>query len=218
MRKLIYFTAFLLIGLVYVSLNSPKHIPKKSTNLLSKPELLREGDILFQSSEYGQGKAIMLATHSNLTHCRILIKENGRWCVLEAIGPVKITPLETWTMYTDDETFKTFRLKNSDSLLTQNKITQIKSIGKSYLGKDYDIYFEWTDEKMYCSELVWKVYKKALNIEVGKLQKLKEFDFSSPDVKAIMKDRQKLYSLMEEPMISPQAIADCELLTEIKLK
>lgn len=216
MRKLIYLTAILLIGLAYVSMDSPKHFIKKSTILSSKPELLREGDILFQSSEYGQGKAIMLATHSKLTHCGILIKENGKWCVLEAIGPVKITPLETWTMYTDDETYKTFRLKNSDSLLTQNKIAQIKSIGKSYLGKDYDIYFEWSDEKMYCSELVWKVYKKALNIEVGKLQKLKEFDFSSEEVKTIMKDRKKLNSLMEETVISPQAISECELLTEIR--
>ena len=40
----------------------------------------------------------------------------------------------------------------------------MKTIGRKYLGRDYDLRFEWSDDKIYCSELVWKIYKEAFNI------------------------------------------------------
>ena len=52
----------------------------------------------------------------------------------------------------------------------------MKSIGKKYNGKNYDIYFEWSDDRIYCSELVWKMYKEATGIEIGEIQKLSDFD------------------------------------------
>ena len=33
-------------------------------------------------------------------------------------------------------------------------------------NKDYDLYFEWSDDKIYCSELVWKIYKNGADIEL----------------------------------------------------
>lgn len=46
----------------------------------------------------------------------------------------------------------------------------MKQIGEKFKGKPYDIYFEWSDDKIYCSELVWKIYKHALDIEIGQLE------------------------------------------------
>jgi len=64
----------------------------------------------------------------------------------------------------------------------------MKDLGEKFKGKNYDIYFEWTDDKIYCSELVWKIYKEALDIEIGELQELREFDLSNDIVKNKMKE------------------------------
>jgi uncharacterized protein YycO len=52
----------------------------------------------------------------------------------------------------------------------------MKEVGTSMIGKDYDFAFGWSDDKIYCSELIWKIYKQATGIEIGKLEKLGNFD------------------------------------------
>ena len=37
--------------------------------------------------------------------------------------------------------------------------------------------------------MIWKIYQRGANIEVGKLEKLKDFDLSSPEVKTKLKER-----------------------------
>ncbi len=45
-----------------------------------------------------------------------------------------------------------------------------------------------SDDRQYCSEVVWKVYQNALGMRVGEQQKLKEFDLSNPLVQAKLKN------------------------------
>jgi hypothetical protein len=77
---------------------------------------------------------------------------------------------------------------NSNEILTKENLKRMKDLGEKFKGKNYDIYFEWTDDKIYCSELVWKIYKEALDIEIGELQELREFDLSNDIVKNKMKE------------------------------
>jgi uncharacterized protein YycO len=65
----------------------------------------------------------------------------------------------------------------------------MKLIGERFLGKDYDIYFEWSDNRIYCSELIWKIYKEATNIEIGQLENLSDFNLSNKLVKKKLKER-----------------------------
>lgn len=65
----------------------------------------------------------------------------------------------------------------------------MKLIGERFLGKDYDIYFEWSDNRIYWSELVWKIYKEATNIEIGQLENLSDFNLSNKLVKKKLKER-----------------------------
>ena len=58
--------------------------------------LLKQGDIIFQTSLSSQSQAIQLATNSPYSHMGILFQESGKWFVFEAIQPVKMTPLDTW--------------------------------------------------------------------------------------------------------------------------
>jgi len=59
----------------------------------------------------------------------------------------------------------------------------------AFLGKPYDPYSEWTDDQMYCSELVWKVFDRGLGVHIGHLARLRTFDLASPLVKARMTER-----------------------------
>ena len=54
---------------------------------------LREGDLIFHTSQSAQSQAIQLATHSPYSHCGLLYKAHGEWQVFEAVQLVKLTPL-----------------------------------------------------------------------------------------------------------------------------
>lgn len=99
--------------------------------------------------------------------------------------------------------------------MNSNVIEKMKSMGEELIGKKYDIYFEWSDERIYCSELVWKIYKEALGVEIGPLKKLKEFDLTHERVKSIMKKRYGDNIPLEETVISPGDIFDSEKLVTI---
>ena len=92
----------------------------------------------------------------------------------------------------------------------------MKQVGEEFIGKNYDLTFEWSDNKIYCSELIWKVYQRATGIEVGRLQKLSEFDLTNEAVQNKMFERYGKKIPMNEIVISPSSIFDSELLTTVK--
>lgn len=175
----------------------------------------KTGDIIFQSSTSGQSLAIQLATHSKYSHVGIIFEKKGALFIYEAVQPVKITPLQKFIERGDNHHYVVKRLINSEKIITTNALQKMKQYGEKQLGKNYDLYFEWSDERIYCSELVWKIYKEALNIEIGKLQKLKEFDLSHQAVKEKLKERYGNNIPYEEDVISPAAIYESSLLKTI---
>jgi hypothetical protein len=72
--------------------------------------------------------------------------------------------------------------------------------------------FNWSDERMYCSELVWKIYDRAINVQVGNLQKLSEFDLSYAEAQKKMKERYPKGVPLEENVISPERMFQSNLL------
>lgn len=177
---------------------------------------LREGDLIFQMSLSGQGKAIQLATGSYYTHCGILFKERGKPYVLEAVQPVKKTPLREWIERGENEHYVVKRLKNAEAVLNAETIHRMKEVGKQFLGKDYDLTFEWDDKKMYCSELIWKIYKRGAGIEIGKPEKLGDFDLSDGIVKKKLRERYGSKIPFDETVISPASIFSSDALEKVK--
>ena len=59
------------------------------------------------------------------------------------------------------------------------------------------------------------MYKEVLNVEVGKLEKLKDFDLSDNFVKKIMKQRYGKNIPFDEKVISPKAMFESELLETV---
>jgi uncharacterized protein YycO len=175
-------------------------------------ETLRDGDIIFHTSRSGQSQAIQRATHSPYSHVGLVFFRDGKPFVLEAIATVRYTPLAQWTARGDGGKYKVRRLK---SALTSDQSSALRVAAEKYSGRPYDLYFEWSDERIYCSELVWKAYRDALGVEIGKRQKLREFDLTDPVVKAKMRERYGNGVPLDEPVISPGAQFDSTLLRTV---
>ncbi len=176
---------------------------------------LQNGDLIFQTSLSSQSKAIQLATQSVYSHCGMVFQNGADYFVLEAIQPVTVTPLKKWIDRGKDKHFVVKRLKNSERVLTTAVLQKMKTIGQNYIGKDYDLSFEWSDDKLYCSELIWKIYHQAAGVELGKLQRLHDFDLSHPAVKKKLQERYGKTIPKEETVISPQAVFESELLETV---
>lgn len=193
-----------------------KELKRSPGKIEMTPLNMQDGDIIFHKSLSPQSMAIQLATHSEYTHCGIVYKTGNDYFIFEAVEPVKLTPLIEWMGRGKGGTFKVKRLKNADQVLTASALQKMKQVGDRFKGKHYDIGFEWSDDKMYCSELIWKIYKEATGLEIGKLQTLRDFDLSSDVVKQKMKERYGKKVPLDEIVISPASIFNSELLTTVR--
>jgi uncharacterized protein YycO len=168
----------------------------------------RNGDIIFHTSRSAQSLAIQLATKSPYSHMGIVYVREGEPFVLEAVQPVKLTPLENWIARGEDEHFVVKRLKDADTHLTAEALQKMYAVGEQLVGKDYDPYFEWSDDRIYCSELVWKVFDQGAGIQVGARQTIADFDLSHPAVQAKVTERYGDNIPFDEVVVSPAAIFD----------
>jgi hypothetical protein len=177
---------------------------------------IRDGDIIFQTSRSPQSEAIQLATSSPYSHCGIIYIENGKAYVFEAFQPVKITPLNQWIARGKNGHYVIKRLIGANRILTADVLQKMKREGEKFLGRNYDSAFGWSDEKIYCSELIWKVFQRGAGIELGKLQFLRDFNLSNEVVRKKLKDRYGNNIPLNETVISPSSIYDSELLVTVK--
>ena len=175
----------------------------------------QNGDIIFQTSKSGQSKAIQIATGSKYSHMGIIYKQGNDYFVYEAVQPVKLTPLNDWINRGENGHYVVKRIKNSENLLTPETLTKMKQIGEKYAGKDYDLYFEWSDSRIYCSELVWKIFKETVGLEIGELEKLGDFNLTDNAVKQKLMERYGDNIPKEELVISPASMFNSDQLVTI---
>jgi uncharacterized protein YycO len=167
------------------------------------PGQVKDGDIIFHTSRSRQSVAIQKATGSQYSHMGIIFLRNGKPYVFEAVGPVKHTPLAEWIARGKGRHYVIKRLRNADQLLTEEAVARLRRVATGFLGKPYDQTFEWSDERMYCSELVWKTYDRALGTRIGRLQKLADFNLSDAAVKAKIQERYPGGVPEDEVVVSP---------------
>jgi hypothetical protein len=171
----------------------------------------KEGDVIFQTTSGQTGKAIQLATHSKFNHCGVLFLENNKWVVYEAVQPVRKTRLEDF-----NARGKGIVKRLGNKTLSKEEVNTLKTLFKTYEHKDYDEAFNWSDERIYCSELVYKLYKNGLQIELCKPRKLSDFDLNNPLVKEKLNEKYGNKIPLNEPMVSPEDIYKSALLIDVK--
>jgi uncharacterized protein YycO len=113
------------------------------------------------------------ATKSPYSHCGIVTKKGDAWMVLEAIGPVQEISLASWIERGREGKFDVYRLEDS----YQPKIPLVIESARAFLGRPYDIQYEFDDEKIYCSELVFKAFKQATAEDLGEVVELGTLDW-----------------------------------------
>jgi len=178
---------------------------------------LRDGDIIFvSSSAFEEAKAIQTVSKSPMTHCGVLLKEGNDWFVYEAVQPVQKTPLKDFHKTDGGETYCVRRLKDADNVLTKENLEKLHTSLKDKVGKDYDHLFGWGNDKMYCSELVWKSYYEATKQKIGKIHMVGDFDLSDPLVKKHVEMRYGKNVPLTEPTITPGNVYESRLLKTVR--
>lgn len=198
-RHFISIIACLLLGILQA-------LQAKETN----PFALQDGDIVFSGSASGQGAAITAATGSPITHCGVAFKKEGRWMVLEAVQPVRVSLLENFIASADKDTFTARRLKTA---ITPESYQKAREWATTQIGRNYDILFGWDDEKLYCSELVWKFYQQA-GVELCPLRKFRDYDLQKPEVKKMIERR---YGSMEKLPMDEKVVAPSDIFASVLL-
>jgi hypothetical protein len=164
---------------------------------------VREGDIVFHTSRSAQSLAIQRATGSPYSHMGLVLFRDGKPFVFEAVATVRHTPLAAWIRRGDKGRYVVKRLADADTILTPEALERLRAAARSFAGKPYDLTFEWSDTRIYCSELVWKIYRQALGIELGALQRLGAFKLDDRAVRLKLEERYRGAVPLGEPVISP---------------
>jgi len=178
----------------------------------ARPPPVRDGDVIFHVSRSSQSQAIQRATGSRYSHMGVILHRDGRPYVFEAIDPVAYTPLQRWIARGSGGHYVLKRLRTP---LTAQQTTKLRDSAEAFRGRRYDLAFAWSDQRIYCSELVWKMYDRALGVRIGTLQPLRSFKLDDPAVKAKLRERYGERVPLAEPVISPAAMFDSPLLTTV---
>lgn len=176
-------------------------------------KVIAEGDIIFIQSQTDQAAAIAEGTESIWTHVGIVVKKTGDWHVAESVGPLNVTPLRSFIGRSKGKSYKVVRnQKFSQKMLPKLYIALYK------YNQPYDIFFEFSNDRIYCSELVYKVFRDVTGTPVGRLQKMKELKLDGPYVSKLIEDRLTAIGKelnLEEPIITPVGLLDDKYLTNI---
>ncbi|MEM1084794.1 MAG: YiiX/YebB-like N1pC/P60 family cysteine hydrolase [Verrucomicrobiota bacterium] len=173
----------------------------------------RDGDIVFQGNGGIQGDAVRAATGSDYTHCGLIFRQDGKLMVLEAVHPVRVSTLENFIHRSLPGTFKAMRLKKP---IDPAALAKGRSWAGRQVGVDYDLKFRWSDDQIYCSELVWKAYEKA-GTKLCEPRPFRSYKLDAPIVRKLIEHRyggmDKLP--LDEPAVSPGDLAESKLLVEV---
>ncbi len=196
-----------------VSVSLAAFISILSCEQVQETVMPQDGDIVFHESTSRQSSIIKLAQHSKWTHCGIVFYLGEKAYVYEAVEPVKYTPLKDWIARGKNGVYSAKRL---ESPLSASTIKKMKAVGIKYKGKHYDTLFQWSDSKMYCSELIWKIYSLGADIELCQPEQFSDFPVSNPTVKKLIKERYGNKFDPSEQLVSPNALYKSKLLKEVR--
>ena len=208
MYKLIIFSILLLIS---ASCDPTK---KEIENTSDKPAEtfnyssfnLAAGDIVFQDSDCGPfcesiEKVTFGIEGSKFSHVGLVIPKEGKekLVVLEAItmGVVE-TPLDSFFMRSSDSDNKSKVVVGRMKKEHQHLIPQAIAFAKTRLGAAYDDVFDISNDKYYCSELIYDSFKSANNNQP--IFQLQNMTYKDPETNAIFPIWENYFQKLKVPI------------------
>jgi Permuted papain-like amidase enzyme, YaeF/YiiX, C92 family len=178
------------------------------------PQLV-EGDLIFQNSRSTQSAAILAATGSPYTHMGIVVRRSGELLVLEAGPTVREVPLQTWIGSGLGGAYALYRNDGIDAVQRAAMIAD----ARRYLGRPYDVFFDFEGEAIYCSELPYLAFAAA-GIAIGKVQTVADLKLDGPAAQGLIRERWRRHprcaglgmgdcvsAIMRQKLITPASIA-----------
>lgn len=198
--------AIIALILVVITLPFTQIIKEMLTTQTGSVGEVREGDVIFQTSQSNQSPLIQIGTRSKISHCGIIVMRNGKPYVLETLKTLVVTPLDKFIA----------RGEGGRYWIKRSEKENIKIRYSHYLGKPYDRAFKFDNGIYYCSELVYDIYKKQLGIELAEPKRVKDylilFTHKLPKIKREMKSRR---ISLEQKAIAPVDIFNSDYLESV---
>lgn len=162
------------------------------------PEVL-PGDLIFQESKSGQAAAITEVTGSRYSHCGIVLKRDRKLFIAEAIEPVRVVstsehPLRSIEKWIGAGVGRHAVIKRVQGGLTPERLRQLEQSMLRFQGKPYDVLFQWSDDKIYCSEFIYDSFndpglEEAQRIPIGEVQTFSKLDLTGNLARDLIKKR-----------------------------
>jgi hypothetical protein len=174
------------------------------------------GDFLFQSLPHNPLiDAIEGSSGSPFSHCGIVKKRDvvkphdTPWVVIEAIGPVKETPLSWWIAQGRGSAYVAYRLSGP----LAKKVPAIIAAAQRYEGRPYDIHYDMDDANIYCSELLYKAVRDATGKKLGRIRKLGELNWRPYE--QVIRHIENGGLPLEREMITPRDFSEAPELQQV---
>ena len=180
----------------------------------------KNGDILFQNLNCGPfcdaiNKVTFGYNNAKFAHVGVLLFDKNKWVVAEAVSRgVVITDIDTFLNRSLDDSGKpkvlVGRIKNTELI----KLPTLFDL-KPFFNKQYDEVFDINNDKYYCSELIYELFK---NKSGEKVFSLSPMTFNDPDTKELFPVWKTYFDTLKvkipegEPGLNPGSISRSDLL------
>jgi hypothetical protein len=165
----------------------------------STKRLIKSGDIILRNGtdDVSRTARSFNRIDTSFSHCGIVLLENDTLFVYHALGgnynpsqKLRRDPIENFCLPPDTDRFAIYRYE-----LLPQQYDSLSTIVRRYYaaGLRFDLYFNFlTDDRMYCSEFVFKCLDRSLSGALSETIKAREWPFGiSPD-DLYLNDRCKL--------------------------
>ncbi|HZN93216.1 MAG TPA: YiiX/YebB-like N1pC/P60 family cysteine hydrolase [Myxococcales bacterium] len=162
----------------------------------------RNGDVVLQTSGSAQSAAIQVATRSPYSHTGLVEVAPDGVFVIEALGKVSRTPISAWIRRGEGRKYTALRRRD----LSDTEAAAVVQSARGFLGKRYDARFQWSDDRIYCSELVAKAYARGAGKSAGRLQRIRDLDIAP--ILAAAKARYGDRLPLDRQVLTPASLAE----------
>lgn len=122
---------------------------------------LQTGDIILLDMDCFSCELIENETGGPFSHSGIVLKLGSQVYVAQSLGSVHHIPLQAFLGYSN----KVPHVIRPKHINFSKKRKLLENYKRKYLGMDFDHDYVWDDEKLYCSEFIYKLLKSVYAIE-----------------------------------------------------
>lgn len=175
-----------------------------TTHMVALPPVM-EGDLVFQEMDDAQSQAFGKTSRSKYNNIGLIFlrPKDRQYIVFEVKDSCRITLLSDWVERGKKQHVALLRLKNANQLINEKKAKALKTTAKQLVNTPFDPYYSWSDDALYPSEMAWKLYHKAVKIDLCTPGKLSSFDLSDPLTKQQLKNKYGNAVPQDEQVVSP---------------